>query len=382
MRRLLLLAAFAAAGGTAPAAAGGAWTPAVYEYGQAYSPTSPRGYGVVAIKRELIYRSYGRGINPALPVYGWSVRERVKEFQRAKNLAVTGKVGIVTARVLFRARQRILEGRYRIPQELLCKVTDLESAHDPGAVGVDGNDRGLVQVNRLAHPTITDPLAYDPAYALDWAADRLRDAYLRFGDWEVAVAAHNGGYGGAAAWQAAGKPADTTLGRYVQLVYSRVCSSVLGVSSVNVAGELAPTSSCPTTSATQMLCLTNYARRVNGLPRLAARTTDGTLNLLYRSASLKADRLLACSAFTHTPCGDPADRQLRQAGIPAGGWWGENLAVGWATIRETFQAWLESPGHRANILRPQFRWYGSAFRTDASGMCTGCRRLWVIHFGG
>ncbi len=43
---------------------------------------------------------------------------------------------------------------------------------------------------------------------------------------------------------------------------------------------------------------------------------------------------------------------------------GENLYVaGWgtATPRQVVAAWLASPGHRANVLRPGFRHLGAAF---------------------
>jgi uncharacterized protein YkwD len=37
------------------------------------------------------------------------------------------------------------------------------------------------------------------------------------------------------------------------------------------------------------------------------------------------------------------------------GWVGENVAYGYPTGRDVVRAWMRSPGHRANILRRQFR---------------------------
>jgi uncharacterized protein YkwD len=62
---------------------------------------------------------------------------------------------------------------------------------------------------------------------------------------------------------------------------------------------------------------------------------------------------------------------------------GENLAwhsgrrprVGW-----TVRAWLGSPGHRALLLHPRFRWLGAGLARGTMG----ARRAtaWVLHFGG
>jgi uncharacterized protein YkwD len=39
---------------------------------------------------------------------------------------------------------------------------------------------------------------------------------------------------------------------------------------------------------------------------------------------------------------------------------GENVAYGYPTGRAVVQGWMDSPGHRANILRPQYRLMGLA----------------------
>lgn len=136
----------------------------------------------------------------------------------------------------------------------------------------------------------------------------------------------------------------------------------------NAAGELAPTSSCRPGSPTELRCLHNYARKVNGLPLLQPVTT------LYRAAAIKADRIIECGQFTHSPCGDPWTLAFDEAGYQ-GGSRGENLAGGYPTIRHTFAGWLNSPGHRGNILNASFRHYGSGYRPSFP-------RLWVVALGG
>lgn len=138
-----------------------------------------------------------------------------------------------------------------------------------------------------------------------------------------------------------------------------------------VVNELAPTSVCPITSSTQLFCLHNYARKVNGVPRLY-RKPGGITSPLYHSARLKRDKIIACAQFTHNPCG------MGTFDFFPAGWSfiGENLAYGYPTLRQTFQAWLDSPGHRSNILNPGFTEYG------ASGIKTGIfPYLWVTNFG-
>ena len=40
------------------------------------------------------------------------------------------------------------------------------------------------------------------------------------------------------------------------------------------------------------------------------------------------------------------------------GWSGENVAVGQANAKEVTNVWYNSPGHRANMLNPNFRYIG------------------------
>ena len=46
---------------------------------------------------------------------------------------------------------------------------------------------------------------------------------------------------------------------------------------------------------------------------------------------------------------------------------GENVAYGYPTGRAVVKAWMQSPGHRANILDPGYRLLGMAMRRSDSG---------------
>jgi uncharacterized protein YkwD len=125
-----------------------------------------------------------------------------------------------------------------------------------------------------------------------------------------------------------------------------------------------------------MRCLVNATRRRAGLPTLRRNRT------LDRAARLKAGRIAACGQFTHEPCGAPFTAAFRAAGW-RGATMGENLAYGtsWkGSPRAVLVAWMQSPGHRANLLRRSFRLQGLAVRTVAL-RGVGNARLWVNAFG-
>jgi uncharacterized protein YkwD len=150
---------------------------------------------------------------------------------------------------------------------------------------------------------------------------------------------------------------------------------------------LAPEHFCPNpaVSASEhaqieaMLCYHRYARHRTGVPALR------TVAPLYRSAALKARWVFTCGQFTHTPCGRPFKSAFANANYTHGVWSaGENL--GWASgslarVRQMFTAWLNSPEHRLNIVRPGFREIGLARVHVIHLFGYDDVTLWVAHFG-
>ncbi len=55
---------------------------------------------------------------------------------------------------------------------------------------------------------------------------------------------------------------------------------------------------------------------------------------------------------------------------------GENLAKGQESIPEVIKAWMQSPGHRRNILDPNFAEFGAAVLMGKDGQL-----IWVQVFG-
>jgi uncharacterized protein YkwD len=145
------------------------------------------------------------------------------------------------------------------------------------------------------------------------------------------------------------------------------------------AGTCAGADSATGSSAAQisaMRCLVAATRRGAGVPALHANHT------LARAARLKGGRIQACGSFSHTPCGAPFTAAFRAAGWHRGTM-GENIAFGQAaqgTPRAILNAWLQSPGHRANLLNRRFRVHGLAVRS-ATLPAVGTVRLWVHTFG-
>lgn len=124
-----------------------------------------------------------------------------------------------------------------------------------------------------------------------------------------------------------------------------------------------------------MLCLVNHARANRGLEALAAP------RVLARSAARKSADILACDEFSHEACGRDVEYWPQQFGY--GGCIGENIAysVGSAaTPRAIFRLWMNSPGHRENILRSSYDDIGIGLQV---GELEGTRgaHVWTQQFG-
>jgi uncharacterized protein YkwD len=107
-----------------------------------------------------------------------------------------------------------------------------------------------------------------------------------------------------------------------------------------------------------VLCLHNSERASRGLPRLTEHAK------LREAAARHSDHMVADRFFAHDSPGGAgmADRILRTGYAGSRGWsLGENIAWGTgdlATAAAIQRAWMQSPGHRANLLRRDFREIG------------------------
>jgi hypothetical protein len=62
---------------------------------------------------------------------------------------------------------------YQVSEEVMNKVVQCESNYLPDALGDGGRSRGLVQIFKPAHPTISDEQAFDIEFSLNFLADNL-----------------------------------------------------------------------------------------------------------------------------------------------------------------------------------------------------------------
>lgn len=129
--------------------------------------------------------------------------------------------------------------------------------------------------------------------------------------------------------------------------------------------ETQPTATTQSTSALsvyeqKVVDLTNQERAKNGLPALKV---DLTLSKMARE---KSRDMSANGYFSHTSptYGSPFD-MMKKYGISYR-YAGENIAMGQRTPEEVVKAWMNSEGHRKNILSPNFNYIGVGYVSEGN----------------
>jgi uncharacterized protein YkwD len=131
------------------------------------------------------------------------------------------------------------------------------------------------------------------------------------------------------------------------------------------------------------LCLINAERRRRGLPRLRFNRR------LAKAAVRHARDMARHDYFAHdSRDGRNFVDRIRRSGYirrSSGGWaLGENLAWGSGSLaspRAIVRAWMNSPGHRSNILNRRFREIGVAHTLDAPVAGATRAATYVTDFG-
>jgi uncharacterized protein YkwD len=133
--------------------------------------------------------------------------------------------------------------------------------------------------------------------------------------------------------------------------------------------RIPPVSLGATVVASDIIELTNENRTETGLPSLRVNT------LLMQAAQEKANDMAAGSYYAHTsPGGKTPLYWLDAVGyhyLNAG----ENLVIDRTTSQQVVDAWMQSPDHRENILRPQFTEIGVG---TAQGVYEGLATTYVV----
>jgi hypothetical protein len=125
-----------------------------------------------------------------------------------------------------------------------------------------------------------------------------------------------------------------------------------------------------------MLCLIDWARQQNGL------STPIQTALLTSTALQKGKEIVRCHNFAHAACGGDPAADIRRTAYH--GAFGENLYIAdgrYGAPRVALDGWLNSPSHRENLFRPEWRTQGIALlKLDRFGPYHGAS-LWISHFG-
>jgi uncharacterized protein YkwD len=124
-----------------------------------------------------------------------------------------------------------------------------------------------------------------------------------------------------------------------------------------------PTSAAASEAALAVADLTNVERTRAGL---AALSVNARLNT---AAQLQADQLAALQVLEHEVPNGLYPTPLDRLGAAGYQWqaYGENLASGYPSASGAMTGWMNSAGHRANILNSTFSDIGTAYVVDATG---------------
>lgn len=130
----------------------------------------------------------------------------------------------------------------------------------------------------------------------------------------------------------------------------------------------------PERARAEMLAEVNALRRKAGAPELRMNPA------LQKAAQAHAQDMLDRGFFAHK---SPSGTTVRERATQAGYKWrniGENIAEGQKSVDEVVSTWMDSPGHRQNMLEPKFRELGIGLVTG-KGRDGEYRVIWVQNFG-
>jgi uncharacterized protein YkwD len=126
--------------------------------------------------------------------------------------------------------------------------------------------------------------------------------------------------------------------------------------------------------AADVVARVNIHRADRGLAWLAISPT------LTAAAEWKARHMAHYGYMQHDDPAPPVQRtpfeRMHACGYPEQALAGENIAAGYETPAGVMTGWLGSPGHRANIERPEFRAIGVGVARSAAG-----RNYWAQELG-
>lgn len=154
---------------------------------------------VVNLGVRVIQQMCGQDIDRRDGIFGPATDADVRRLQLGAGLKVDGIVGRETMKAGLGELITDMANANNVPVEILGGVIMHESAMDPAAVGVNGADHGLAQINLAAHTSVSVEQALDVEFALLFTVDDLAHQYEKWDGrtknkvdaWNIAIANHN-----------------------------------------------------------------------------------------------------------------------------------------------------------------------------------------------
>jgi uncharacterized protein YkwD len=139
-----------------------------------------------------------------------------------------------------------------------------------------------------------------------------------------------------------------------------IAPAALGFAMVASPAEAAVAPATVETLQADITRLTNVQRTRNGCPALTVNAQ------LVAAAAGHSAWMAQTGTFSHTgPAGSTFATRARAAGFARPS--AENIAWGYRSATEVVNAWMKSPGHRANILNCKSRSVGVGAAFNAAG---------------
>ena len=94
---------------------------------------------------------------------------------------------------------------------------------------------------------------------------------------------------------------------------------------------------------------------------------------LFDAAQKYAELMAERKQLSHNVDGQTLRMRVNNSGYNRWTTIGENIAMGFKDTDSLFKSWMDSPGHRANILNPKFKDTGIGIAKDNNGTIYYCQ---------
>jgi len=119
-----------------------------------------------------------RAFNESYEQYEPIVVKQIKTTQKGNFELQEGHQSLNSEQVKKQIKQ-IAEKENFPYVDYLIRLAACESRFNPEALGDNGNSRGLFQIHKGYHPTVTDEQAYNIQWATKWTMNKISSGYQR-----------------------------------------------------------------------------------------------------------------------------------------------------------------------------------------------------------